>query len=61
MGLYDFLIKYNIDCDTLIEMVYDLSKFIYIGKVENTVRDIDDLYDDKEFKKLKKEYENGIQ
>ena len=60
MGLYDFLIKYNIDEDTLIQMVYDLSKFVYIGKVENTVRDIDDLYDDKEFKKQTKEHDNGI-
>ena len=60
MGLYDFLIKYNIDEDTLIQMVYDLSKFVYIGKVENTVRDIDDLYDDKEFKKQPKEHDNGI-
>lgn len=53
MGLYDFLVKYNIEFDDLIQMVYDLSKFLYID-AENTVRWLDDIYDDNEFKKFKK-------
>ena len=58
-GLYDILMEYNITFDELIRMIYDLSKIVYIGsvdRVENIVRDLDDIYDDKEFKKLKKEY-----
>ena len=63
MELYDLLMKYNITIDELVDMVYDLSKVVYIGsvdRVENIVRDLDDIYNDKEFKKLKKEYNNGI-
>lgn len=52
MGLYDFLIKYNIEYETLINMIYDLGKFIFMNS-ENTVRWLDDIYDEKEFKKLK--------
>jgi hypothetical protein len=63
MGLYDLLVKYNITFDELMSIVYDLSKIVYIGsvdRIENIVRDLDDIYDDKEFKKFKKEYGDGI-
>lgn len=63
MGLYDLLAEHNITFDELMSIVYDLSKIVYIGsvdRVENIVRDLDDIYDDKEFKKFKKEYNNGI-
>lgn len=63
MGLYDLLMKYNITYDDLMGLVYDLSKIVYIGsvdRVENIVRDLDDIYDDKEFKEFKKEYDDGI-
>ena len=54
MGLYDFLIKYNINYETLIDMIYDLSKFVYLN-AENEVRSLDCIYDDDEFKKLKQQ------
>lgn len=54
MGLYDFLIKYNMDYETLVDMIYDLSKFIYLN-AENEVRGLDCIYDDDEFKKFKKQ------
>lgn len=59
MGLYDFLLEHKISFDKLIDMVYDLSKFVYVGNVENLVRDLDDLYDAKEFRKLKKQLNQG--
>lgn len=52
MGLYDFLIKYNIEYETLVNMIYDLGKFVFMNS-ENTVRWLDDIYDEKKFKKLK--------
>lgn len=58
MGLYDFLIKYNMDYETLVDMIYDLSKFIYLN-AENEVRSLDCIYDDKEFKKFKKQEANN--
>lgn len=63
MGLYDLLVKYNMTLDDLIGIVYDLSRIVYIGsvdRVENIVRNLDDIYDDKEFKEFKKEYDDGI-
>lgn len=53
MGLYDFLLKYNIDYEMLIDMIYDLSKFIYLN-AENEVRGLDCIYDDNEFQELKR-------
>lgn len=55
MGLYDFLVEHNMSFDRLIDIIYDLSKFVYFGDVENTVRWLDDIYDDKEFKEFKKQ------
>lgn len=55
MGIYDFLIKYNIEYETLINMIYDLGKFIFMNS-ENTVKWLDDIYNEKEFKKLKGEH-----
>lgn len=63
MGLYDLLVEHNITFDELLSIVYDLSRIVYIGsvdRVENIVRDLDDIYDDKEFKEFKKEYDDGI-
>lgn len=59
MGLYDFLVEHNMSFDRLIRIVYDLSKFIYIGDVRNTVKWLDDIYDDKEFKEFKKQTKNN--
>lgn len=53
MGLYDFLLKYNLDYETLVEMVHNLRGFVWIDS-ENTIRDLDCIYNDEEFKKLKK-------
>lgn len=54
MGLYDFLIKYNLEYETLISMIHDLRGFVWIDS-ENTIRDLDCIYDEKEFKKFKGE------
>lgn len=63
MGLYDLLVEYNMTYDDLVGIIYDLSKIVYIGsvdRIENIVRDLDSIYDDKEFEKFKKEYNDGI-
>lgn len=52
MGLYDFLIKYNLEYETLVSMIHDLRGFVFIDS-ENTIRDLDVIYDDVEFKKYK--------
>ena len=57
MGLYDFLVKYKLDYDTLIDMISDLSKFVFMNG-ENTIRWLDDIYNEKEFKEFKKKYKD---
>jgi hypothetical protein len=54
MGLYDFLIKYNIDYDTLVKAIYDLSSVVYID-TELIIPVLDSIYDDDEFQELKTE------
>ena len=52
MGLYDFLIKYNIDYDTLVKAIYDLSSIVFID-TELIVPVLDSIYNDDEFQELK--------
>lgn len=52
MGLYDFLLKYNLEYETLVSMIHDLRGFVFIDS-ENTIRDLDVIYNDVEFKKFK--------
>lgn len=54
MGLYDFLMKYNIDYDTLVKAIYDLSSVVYID-TELIVPVLDSIYDDDEYQELKKQ------
>lgn len=53
MGLYDFLVKYNIDYDTLVKAIYDLSSVVYIN-TELIIPVLDSIYDDDEYQELKK-------
>ena len=53
MGLYDFLLKYKIDYDTLVRAIYDLSSVVYID-TELIIPVLDSIYDDDEFQELKR-------
>lgn len=55
MGLYDFLLKHNIDYDELVKAIYELSSVVYID-TELIVPVLDSIYDDDEYQDFKKTY-----
>lgn len=61
MGIYDFLMKYNLTYEQYIEMLYEIRSFLDFSDstMEMLVRESDSIYDDKEFKKIKPLYKKG--
>lgn len=61
MGIYDFLMKYNLTYEQYIEMLYEIRSFLDFSDttMEMLVKLSDSLYDDKEFNKIKPLYKKG--
>lgn len=53
MGLYDFLIKYGLEYDDFVKMIYDLCGFVDGFNADKTIKQTDGLYDHTEYKKIK--------
>lgn len=58
MGIYDFLMKYNLTYEQYIEMLYEIRSFLDFSDttMEMLVKLSDSLYDDKEFNEIKPLY-----